>query len=103
MQSTPPQAQAVIASQTWPDGSTNILVDPNKMGNDVAVTDFWPSPKGDYLAYGTAVGGNEATTIRILDINTEKELTDTLTYAGGGTTPAGAVWDADGKGLTYVR
>src|SRR5512146_1178968 len=28
MQSTPPQAQAVIASQTWPDGSTNILVDP---------------------------------------------------------------------------
>ncbi len=103
MQSTPPQAQAVIASQTWPGGSTNILVDPNKMGNNVAVTDFWPSPKGGYLAYGTAFGGNEATTIRILDINTGKELTDTLTYAGGGTTPAGAVWDADGKGLTYVR
>ncbi|HEY6906865.1 MAG TPA: hypothetical protein VI230_05320, partial [Ignavibacteriaceae bacterium] len=103
MQSTPPQSQAVVAFQKWPEGETKVLVDPNKNGNDLAVTGFWPSPDGRYLAYGTAVGGNEATTIHLLNINSGEEMDDTLPYAGGGTSPAGAVWDTDSKGLTYVR
>ena len=103
MELTPPQAQPVIASKIWPDGKTKILVDPNQKGKNVAVTGFWPSPKGDFLAYGLAVGGNEATTIHILNVKTGKNLTDTLIKAGGGATPAGMVWDANEKGLTYVR
>ena len=102
-QFTPPQAQPVIAYKDWPDGKTKVLIDPNKKGKHLAITGFWPSPKGNYLAYGTAVGGNEATTIHILNIKTGKELTDTLTNAGGGATPTGMVWDANEKGLTYVR
>ena len=42
MQYTPPQAQPVIAYKDWPDGKIKILVDPNKIGNNVAITDFWP-------------------------------------------------------------
>ena len=103
MQLTPPQAQPVVAYKPWPDGETKVLVDPNKMGEGIAITGFWPSPKGTYLAYGTAKGGNEATSIHIYDISKGKELPDTLFFAGGGTTPAGMVWDADEKGLTYVR
>jgi prolyl oligopeptidase len=103
MQLTPPQSQPVVAYQTWPDGETKVLVDPNKMGSDVAITGFWPSPDGNYLAYGTAVGGNEATSIHIFDIRSGKDLPDTLFFAGGGATPAGMIWDADGKGFTYVR
>ncbi len=99
----PPQAQAVIAYKPWPEGETKVLVDPNKMGDGIAITGFWPSPEGTYLAYGTAKGGDEATSIHIYDISKGKELPDTLFFAGGGTTPAGMVWDADEKGLTYVR
>lgn len=103
MEITPPQAQAVVAYKSWPEGETKVLVDPNKMGNDIAITGFWPSPNGNYLAYGTAKGGNEATSIHIYDIRAGKDLPDTLFFAGGGATPAGMVWDTDEKGLTYVR
>ncbi len=103
MQSTPPQAQPVIAYKTWPDGEIKVLVDPNQKGKDIAITGFWPSPKGNFLAYGLAVGGNEATTIHILNVKTGKNLPDTLIKCGGGATPAGMVWDANERGLTYVR
>ena len=102
-QFTPPQAQPIIACQDWPDGKTEVLIDPNKENGNMAITGFWPSPSGKYLAYGTAEGGNEATTIRILNVKTGKDLADTLPYAGGGATPTGMVWDANEKGLTYVR
>lgn len=102
-QFTPPQGQPVIAYKTWPDGDIKVLFDPNKEGENIAVTGFWPSPRGNYLAYGTAVGGNEATTIRILRVRDGKILSDTLPDAGGGTTPSALVWDADENGMTYVR
>jgi prolyl oligopeptidase len=103
MQLTPPQEQPVIAYKLWPDGKTNILLDPNKKGKNFAVTGFWPSPNGDLLAYGLAAGGNEAATIHILNIKTREDLPDTLIKAGGGATPADMVWDTNEKGLTYVR
>jgi prolyl oligopeptidase len=103
MQLTPPQSHAVIAYKIWPEGKTEVLVDPNKNGLNTAITGFWPSPGGNFLAYGTAVGGNEATTIHIMNVKSGTELNDTLPYAGGGATPTGMIWDADEKGLTYVR
>ncbi len=103
MQSTPPQAQAVVATRSWPEGNTTVLVDPNAMGSDVAITGFWPSPDGNYLAYTTAEGGTEAATIHIRDLKSGSDLSDSLVSAGGGATPAGMAWDADEKGLTYVR
>ena len=103
MQSTPPQAQPVVAFKTWPDGKTKILINPNNKGKGIAVTGFWPSPKGSFLAYGLAVGGNEATTIHIINVKTGENLPDSLIKCGGGATPTGMVWDANEKGLTYVR
>ena len=102
MQFTPPQAQPVVAYKDWPNGKVMVLINPNKEKH-MAVTGFWPSPKGNYIAYGTAVGGNEATTIHIKNVKTGKDLKDFLPYAGGGATPTGLVWDANEKGLTYVR
>ncbi len=103
MQLTPPQAQAVVATKSWPDGETRVLVDPNKMGSDIAITGFWPSPNGNYIAYTTAEGGTEAATIHVRNIKSGEDLGDSLVSAGGGATPAGMAWDEDGKGLTYVR
>jgi prolyl oligopeptidase len=103
MRQTPPQPQAVLVAQAWPNGKARVLVDPNAAQGSVAITGYWPSPDGKYVAYGTAEGGNEETTIRFIDVATGKTLPDALPHAGGGTTPQALAWDADGNGVTYVR
>jgi prolyl oligopeptidase len=103
MRQTPPQPQAVLVAQAWPGGKAKVLVDPNAAASAPAITGYWPSPDGRFVAYGTAEGGNEETTIRFIDVATGKTLPDALPRAGGGTTPQALVWDADGKGVTYVR
>jgi prolyl oligopeptidase len=97
MQQTPPQAQPVLAVENWPSGQPTVLVDPNRT-NRVAITGYWPSPDGKYVAYGS-----EATTLHVEDVASGKTFPDALPYAGGGTTPQGVLWDAGGKGFLYVR
>ena len=63
MKETPPSPQPVLMAQDWPNGEEKVLVNTNKDEHPAAVTDFWPSPSGKYVAYGTAVGGSELTTI----------------------------------------
>ncbi|MBD8880084.1 S9 family peptidase [Rhodanobacter sp. 7MK24] len=103
LQETPPQPQPQLIAQPWPDGAPRVLVDLNASGGNTAITGYWPSPSGRYLAYGTAEGGSELTTLHVLDVATGKTLRDALPWAGGGTTPQGVAWDADEKGFTYVR
>ncbi len=103
LRQTPPQAQPVLVAQAWPKGTPKTLVDPNADDGQTAITAFWPSPDGRYLAWGTAEGGSELTTIHVLDVKTGKKLQDALPFAGGGTTPQDLAWDADGKGFVYVR
>jgi len=103
MQQTPPQPQPVLIAQPWPDGAVKTLVDPNADHGGTAITGYWPSPQGRYLAYGSAEGGSELTTIHVLDVRSGKLLPDTLPWAGGGTTPQGVAWDADERGFSYVR
>lgn len=103
LRQTPPQPQAVLVAQGWPEGQARVLVDPNTAHAGVAITGYWPSPDGKYVAYGTAEGGNEETTIHFVEVATGKTLQDALPQAGGGTTPQALVWDADGKGVTYAR
>lgn len=103
MQFTPPQAQPVVAYKEWPDGKETVLINPNKTGTSEAITGFWPSSKGNYVAYGTAFGGSEATTIHVMNVKTGKDLSEALPYAGGGTTSPGVVWDQNESGFTYVR
>ena len=103
MRQTPPQPQAVLVAQPWPSGTAKVLVDPNAAHGSIAITGYWPSPDGKYVAYGTAEGGNEETTLHFIEVASGKMLTDALPQAGGGTSPQGLAWDADGKGVTYVR
>jgi prolyl oligopeptidase len=102
-ENTPPQPQPVLVAKAWPDGETRTLVDLDKGDGSTAITAYWPSPSGRYLAYGTAEGGSELTTIHVLDTKTGAALADVLPFAGGGTTPQALAWDADEKGVTYVR
>ncbi|MEO8778996.1 MAG: prolyl oligopeptidase family serine peptidase [Rhodanobacter sp.] len=103
MRQTPPQPQAVLVAARWPGGAAKVLVDPNAAQTSVAITNHWPSPDGKLVAYGSAEGGSESTTIRFVDVASGKTLPDALAHAGGGTTPQALVWDGDGNGVTYVR
>lgn len=103
MKDTPPRPQPVLMTQDWPNGQEKALVDTNKEAHPAAITDFWPSPSGKYVAYGTAVGGSELTTIFFVETATGKRLPDVLADAAGGTTPPALAWDADEKGVTFVR
>src|SRR4029078_4712177 len=89
--------------ENGPGGDWRVLVDVTEAGGNVTLTAYWPSPSGRYVAYGTAEGGSELTTIRVQDVMTGKTLPDALPYAGGGTSPQALVWDADERGVTYAR
>ncbi|HEX7341986.1 MAG TPA: prolyl oligopeptidase family serine peptidase [Rhodanobacteraceae bacterium] len=102
LRETPPAAQPVLVAQAWPHGKPKVVIDLNGKAH-VAMTGYWPSPDGRYVAYGTARGGSELTTLHVLDVQTGKTLRDALPYAGGGTSPQGVAWDADGKGFIYAR
>jgi prolyl oligopeptidase len=103
MRQTPPQPQAVLVGQDWPNGEAKVLVDTNVSRGNTAITDYWPSPDGKEVAYGIAQGGMENITIHFVEVSTGQQLPDALPYAGGGTTPKSLAWDADGGGVTYVR
>ncbi|HET7307549.1 MAG TPA: prolyl oligopeptidase family serine peptidase [Gammaproteobacteria bacterium] len=102
LRQTPPQPQPVLVAQAWPKGKAHVLVNVNGKGH-LAITHYWPSPSGRYLAYGTAKGGSELTTIHVLDVKMGRRLPDTLRWAGGGTSPQALAWDADEKGFIYMR
>ncbi len=103
LQETPPQPQPQLMAQAWPNGKPRVLVDLDAEQGNTAITAYWPSPHGRYLAYGTAEGGSELTTIHVLDVASGTLLPDTLPWAGGGTTPPALAWDADEQGFTYAR
>ena len=100
---SPPQPQPVLVAEAWPNGEAKVLVDTNATQGDTAITDYWPSPDGTRVAYGTAQGGTERTTIHFVQVSSGRVMPDALPHAGGGTTLASLAWDADGNGVTYVR
>jgi prolyl oligopeptidase len=103
MRQTPPQPQAVLVSEPRAGAAARVLVDTNASQGNSAITNYWPSADGRQVAYGVAEGGTESTTIHFVDVASGKVAADALPYAGGGTTPQALAWDADGKGVTYVR
>jgi prolyl oligopeptidase len=103
LRNTPPAPQPVLVAQAWPVGSERVLVDVNGAGGSVAITAYWPSPSGKFLAYTTAADGNELATLRFVDARTGKALPDSLPYAGGGTSAPAVAWDADERGVLFAR
>jgi prolyl oligopeptidase len=103
LQETPPAPQPVLVAQPWPSGPPRTLVDVNGSGGSVAITGYWPSPTGRYVAYSTATGGSEVATIHVIDVASAKVLAEAIPYCGGGTSPAALAWDADERGFTFAR
>ena len=88
----------------WRDGlagSDRTLLDVNLLSADgtIALDYFQPSPKGNLVAYGLSADGSEESTLRIRNVASGEDLTDTIPR----TRYASVCWHADGGGFFYTR
>jgi prolyl oligopeptidase len=82
-------------------GQDRVLIDPNGL-NPAGTTslDWWyPSQDGRLLAYGLSEGGDERSTLQVLDVDTGTNLSDRIPNTGA----ASVAWRHDGTGFYYTR
>jgi prolyl oligopeptidase len=74
------QNQAVIYVRNGPGGKDEVLIDPNTMSPDqttsAGIQDI--SEDGKLLAYSLRQGGEDEVTVKLMDVDTRKELPDQL-------------------------
>jgi prolyl oligopeptidase len=82
-------------------GRDRVLVDPNRLSQDgTAAIDWWyPSEDGALLAYGVSIGGDEKSTLRVLEVSTGRHRPDTIPH----TRYCSLAWLPDGSGFYYTR
>ncbi len=85
------------------DESERVLVDPAGLASDgAAALDWWfPSADGRYVAYGVSLGGNEQSTLYVLDVDQGELLgeSEQITRAYF----ASVAWLPDNSGFYYTR
>ena len=97
----PDDEQEVLYVQRGLDGKPEELIDPTKLGIDPPISlDWWyPSEDGTLLAYGTSEGGNEMSTLQVMNVDTHEILPDRIPQ----TRLASLAWEPDGNGFYYTR
>jgi prolyl oligopeptidase len=95
------QNQYVLYTQESLDAEREMLLDPNSWSEDgtVALSSYFPSPDGRYLAYLVQDGGSDWRTARVLDIESRELLDDELSWLKF----TGLAWAPDGSGFYYSR
>ncbi len=92
-----PQAPLFWASSL--KGEQKLLIDPNTLSKDgtIALGSWAPSNNGKLLAYSLSSGGSDWQEWHIRDVDTGKDLPDTLKWAKF----SGASWTKDDTGFYY--
>lgn len=95
------QQQSVLYTAASLTGVPRIAIDPNTLSKDgtVALSGTVPSRDGRYLAYGIAGAGSDWQEWHVRDLNTGKDLADTIKWVKFST----AEWTPDGNGFFYSR
>lgn len=77
------------------------LVDPHRLTGDVTAAVDWyaPSVDGRLVAFGTSTGGDERSTLQVVDVATGRQLDDTIPH----TRAASVAWAPDGSAFAYTR
>lgn len=96
------RAALVVRSIASPEeGPGGVLLDPADASGEVTSAIDWyqPSPDGSLVTFGTSTGGDERSTLRILDVTTGALLADALPH----TRAASVAWLPDSSGFAYTR
>jgi prolyl oligopeptidase len=95
------QDQAILYLRRGADAAEETLVDPNALGDGRLVTiDWWyPSWDGRLVAYGLSHGGDELSTLHVVDVETGGVLDDRIPHTRFST----VAWLPEGSGFYYTR
>ena len=82
-------------------GPARVLLDPAALlGDATAALDWYhPSPDGRLVAFGLSTGGDERSTLRLLDVDAGSLLPDEIPH----TRAASVSWLPDGSAFAYAR
>lgn len=95
------QNQSVFLTAGTLSDQPRVLLDPNTFSKDgtIALAGTAPSKCGKYIAYGTADGGSDWNTWRVIEIDSGKQVGSDLNWIKFG----GASWLPDSSGFFYSR
>ncbi|NOY43075.1 MAG: S9 family peptidase [Planctomycetes bacterium] len=95
------QNQAVLYVADDYTASGRVLLDPNTWSEDgtISLGSTWVSEDARYLAYSRRESGSDWSTIHVVEVDSQKKLTDKLLWTRWGN----LVWNADGTGFYYTR
>src|SRR5688572_8977852 len=95
------QRQSPIYMRAGRDATPQLLVDPNSLSPDgsVSLMNFSPAPDGRRLAYTLSQGGADWQTVRVLDVDTGKDLANEVKWMRF----SWLSWTKDSKGFFYSR
>jgi prolyl oligopeptidase len=95
------QNQPVLYLRDESDGPTRPLIDPNQLAPDGHIALHWwfPSQDGAFVAYGLSEGGDEESTLRILEVATGRVLPEVIPR----TTLCSLAWLSTSEGFYYTR
>ncbi len=95
------QQQSVLYTARSLKETPQVALDPNRLSSDgtVALSGTVPSRDGKYLAYGIAVAGSDWQEWKVRDLQTGKDLADTIKWVKFST----AEWTPDSRGFFYSR
>ena len=100
-QNTGLQNQSVLYVQDGRNSRPRVLLDPNLLSPDgtVALSGQAASDNGRYLAYGISTSGSDWREIRVRDVNTGRDLPDTVKWVKF----SNISWTHDNRGFFYSR
>ena len=107
MRFKPPAQQPVLGrlSSLNPPALWRTVFDPNAYNTNGSTAIDWsvPSPDGRLVAISLSEGGSEQGTLHFFEVDTGKELEDTIPRVQYPTGGGSAAWTADGSGILYTR
>jgi len=95
------QRQSVVFTRETLNGRETVAIDPNALSPDgsVQLSQFNPSPDGQYVGFGQAEGGSDLETYYVRELASGRQLPDTIRWMKF----SGVDWTKDGKGFFYGR
>lgn len=84
-------------------GAEHLLIDPSTLGKGTsthyAIDYYTPSWDGRYIAYGLSAGGSEASTLKVMDVSTGKDLPERIARAHNSV----ITWRPDNRSFFYFK